>query len=359
MTRARLEAARARMTAEGIDVLLLSVGADLPYLTGYTAMPLERVTMLVLPAVGDATLVVPALEAPRVEPGQFVIEAWSETDRPLDLIASLAGGSRVAAIGSPTWTSVLLGLQERLVETRFVVADRVMTELRICKDAGEIEALREAAAAADRVTGRLPEIGWAGRREREVARDIVDMMVEEGHQVAQFWIVASGPNGASPHHEPGERVIGRGDAVVVDFGGQMDGYCSDTTRTFVVGDAAAEVGEVHAVVAEAQRVGRETARAGVTAEAVDRAAREVIERAGYGDFFIHRLGHGIGVETHEHPYLVEGNRRELEPGMAFSIEPGIYLPDRFGVRIEDICVIDDDGSCLALNDAPRELMTVE
>lgn len=356
---ARIERAKTKMARVGIDALLLSVGADLPYLTGYEAMPLERLTMLVLTLDGEATLVVPKLEAPRVAPGPFTIEAWDETHDPLAAVIGAAGRPAVAAIGDQTWATFLLGLLPRMSGTTFVSASSVMTELRIIKEQAEIEALRAVGQAVDRTAIRIPaEVAFAGRSEREVARDVVDLMLEEGHESASFWIVASGPNGASPHHEPGDRRIQPGDAVVVDFGGRIGGYCSDTSRTFVVGVPSAELLEVHAVVEEAQVAGRNSAKAGVTAESVDRVARAVIEEAGFGEYFVHRLGHGIGLETHEHPYLVAGNQRFLEPGMAFSIEPGVYLPGRFGVRIEDICVITSDGTLESLNTSPRSLTSV-
>lgn len=353
----RLDSARAEMARAGVDCLLLSVGADLPYLIGYEAMPLERLTMLVV-TPEEATLVVPELEAPRVKPGPFEIHPWGETEDPIGVVAGVAGRPTIAAIGDTTWSLFLLELLSAMADTTFVPASRVMRELRMRKDQAEMDALQAAASAVDRVLARIPsEVAFLGRSEREIARDVIDMTIEEGHDAALFWIVASGPNSASPHHEPAERVLEAGDAVVIDFGGKKDGYCSDVTRTFVVGEASAELVKVHAIVEEAQRVGRLSANVGVPARAVDRAAREVIEGAGYGDFFIHRLGHGIGREGHEHPYLVEGNDELLEAGMAFSIEPGIYLPGRFGVRIEDICVLTDAG-LLTLNQADRSLISV-
>lgn len=355
---ARIGRARGLMEDRGVDCLLLSVGADLPYFTGYEAMPLERLTMLVVPRHEEPTLVVPALEAPRVAPGPFHLRPWGETEDPVGIVAKLAGRPGVAAIGDTTWSVFLLGLLSLLTDTTFVPASTITRRLRMHKDAEEIEALREAGAAVDRVLARLPaEVRFAGRTERQVARDVVDLTIEEGHDTATFWIVASGPNAASPHHEPGERVIAPGDAVVVDFGGRRRGYCSDVTRTFVAGEPSPELVRVHSVVAEAQAAARAAARPGVAAEAVDRAARSVIEAAGYGEFFMHRVGHGIGLEGHEHPYLVAGNRLPLEPGMAFSIEPGIYLPGRLGVRIEDICVTTATG-LEVLNGAERGLLSV-
>ena len=354
----RMAAARGRLDDEGVDCLLLSIGSDLPYLTGYTAMPLERLTMLVL-TDEDATLVVPELEAPRVEPGPFEIRAWNETENPLDIVIGLAGRPTIAAIGDQTWAVFLVHLLSGMLGTTFIPAGAVLSELRIRKDEDEIERLRMAGAAVDRVLARVPaEVRFAGRTERQVSRDIIEMTLEEGHESAQFWIVASGPNAASPHHEPGDRVITGGDSVIIDFGGKLNGYCSDVSRTFSVGPASAKLETVHAVVLEAQIAGRAAATAGTPCEMVDAAARSVIQQAGYGEFFIHRTGHGIGMDGHEHPYLVEGNTRPLEPGMAFSIEPGIYLPGEMGVRIEDICVA-TDGPVETLNNADRSLIEVE
>jgi Xaa-Pro aminopeptidase len=355
----RLDRARALMAERGIDVLLLSVGADLPYLTGYRAMPLERLTMLVLPGEGTATLVVPELEAPRVErrPGSFDVFAWGETADPIALVARLAGPARRVAVGDTTWSAFLMALQERMPAARFEPASPLTRELRMRKDDGEIRLLRAAAEAADRVVDRLASMRFSGRSERDLAREIAAMTVAEGHDEAAFTIVAAGPNAASPHHEPADRVVGEGDTVVVDFGGTVGGYGSDTTRTFSVGSPAPEVAAAHAVLEEAQRTAVEAVRPGVAAEDVDRTARGIIASAGYGDFFVHRTGHGIGLETHEHPYIVEGNGEALEPGMVFSVEPGIYVPGRFGMRIEDIVAVTADGVD-PLNRSPHGLCVV-
>jgi Xaa-Pro aminopeptidase len=229
--------------------------------------------------------------------------------------------------------------------------------MRMRKDPTEVDALRRAAHATDRVAARLREIRFSGKREADLSRLVADLVIEEGHQAATFSIVASGPNGASPHHEAGTRVIEKGDSVVVDFGGKMDGYCSDTTRTFHVGDPTHEYQKIFAVLEEAQAAAVRAVRPGVAAQDIDRTARRIIERAGYGEYFIHRTGHGIGLEAHEHPYIIEGNDLELEPGMTFSIEPGIYLPDRFGMRIEDIVAVTEDG-VERLNRSDRTLVVV-
>jgi Xaa-Pro aminopeptidase len=358
----RIARARSRMEAGNVDVLLLSVGADLPYLTGYTAMPLERLTMLVLPREGDATLVVPALEAPRVEerPEAFTIRPWGETEDPVAIVADLAGLAgrpARAAIGDRTWAMFVLGLQEALPQTAFLPASQVTGPLRAQKDAAEIETLRTAARVVDEVALSMRERPFAGRTEADISRELVERILAGGHERANFAIVGSGPNAASPHHEPGERVVQVGDSVVCDFGGTMAGYCSDITRTFVVGEPPGELVDLYEVLFRAQEEAVQAARIGVSCEAVDAAARNVIAAAGYGDYFIHRTGHGIGLEEHEDPYLVSGNATPLAPGHAFSVEPGIYLPGRCGARIEDIVVATEAGP-ERLNVAPRELAIV-
>jgi Xaa-Pro aminopeptidase len=352
----RIKNARAEMARQGIDLLLLSVGADLPYLTGYEALAMERLTMLILPLEGDPTLFVPELEAARVAPGPFQIRPWKETEDPLALVAGAATGN-TAAIGDQTWSVFLLGLSERLPGIRFSSATPVTRPLRAVKEPGEVEALQAAAAAADRVVNRLRRERFGGRSEAELARLVGNLIVEEGHDQAWSEIVASGPNGASPHHEPGDRTIAPGDLVVVDFGGKVEGYLSDCTRTFTVGPPTDLEREVHQAVLAAQEGAKAAAQPGVPAEEVDRVARAIITGAGYGPNFIHRTGHGIGLEGHEHPYLVEGNGEVLEPGTCFSIEPGIYLPGRFGVRIEDIVTLTSQG-IRSLNDCDRSLLEV-
>jgi Xaa-Pro aminopeptidase len=225
------------------------------------------------------------------------------------------------------------------------LAGDVLRPLRLRKLPDEVDALRDAATAIDRVHTRMGEWLRPGRTEAAVARDIADAILAEGHAAVNFVIVGSGPNGASPHHHSSERVIEVGDPVVVDIGGTMpDGYCSDCTRTYVAGDRPPEdFAAYYEVLLAAQRASCAHVRPGVTASSVDAAAREVIADAGYGELFIHRTGHGIGLEEHEEPWIVEGNQVVLEPGMCFSIEPGVYSPGRHGARIEDIVVVTEDG----------------
>lgn len=356
---ARIAAIRGLMAETGCGALMLSVGADLPYFTGYEAMPLERLTMLVVPVDGDAVLVVPQLEVPRVERRDaFDIRAWDEGGDPVAIVAELASSTETVALGDTTWSTFLLGLQAAMPGTRFEDASLLTRELRMRKEPEEIRFLRQAAEATDRVVSRLESMRFSGRSEADLATAIRSMTVEEGHDLATFDIVASGPNSASPHHEPTEREIESGDIVVVDFGGRHRGYCSDTTRTFSVGEPTPEMAQAYDVLEAAQAAGRAAIAPGVTATSVDEATRLVIEEAGYGERFIHRTGHGIGLEGHEHPYIVEGNQLLLEAGMAFSIEPGIYLPGEWGMRLEDIVVCGDSGVD-ELNRSERHLRIVE
>lgn len=357
---ARIERAREAMTDAGIDALCLSVGSDLPYLTGYRAMPLERLTMLVLPRRGDAVLVVPELEAARVDTsaGTFGVHPWSETEDPIAIVDALLDDAQRVALGDETWTRFSLALQNVGWARAWVPAGDLMTRLRIVKSEAEVTALRAAAATVDSVVDEMAAVRWSGRTELEVARELTERTIGGGHESMGFAIVASGPNGASPHHDAADRVIERGDAVVVDFGGHQGGYASDTTRMFVVGEPPDGFDEAYAVLRHAQETAVAAVEPGVTAESIDAVARAIIGDAGYGEYFIHRVGHGIGMDAHEHPYLVTGNEQVLEPGMAFSVEPGIYLPDRWGMRLEDIVVVTDTG-VESLNRSDHAVRVVE
>jgi Xaa-Pro aminopeptidase len=347
------------MAALGVDALCVSVGPDLPYLTGYEAMPLERLTMLVVPRDDEAALVVPRLEAPRVVelPEVFRLEPWDETDDPIARVAARLGRAGTVAIGDQTWARFVLALQAVTPDVTYRSATEVTGPLRAVKDADELARLRAAAHAVDEIARDLRELSFAGRTERAVHREIVERILDAGHERVNFAIVASGPNGASPHHEPGERVIETGDVVLCDFGGTMQGYCSDITRMFVVGEPSPQVRDAYDALTVAQQRGVEAATVGTTCEAVDAVTRSVLAEAGLDDLFIHRTGHGIGMDAHEDPYVVAGNSTPLAPGHAFSIEPGVYLPGAFGLRLEDIVVTTDDGP-VRLNDAPRDLAVV-
>ncbi len=350
-----------------MDVVLLSVGPDLPWLIGYEAMPLERLTMLVVPRDADATLVVPRLEAPRVvdRPGVFTVAAWDETDDPVAVVASLAGHPAVAAVGDHTWSRFLVELLRRLPDTEFRVASDLLGPLRAVKDADEIAALRAAGAAVDRIAAALQagEIPLIGCTEAEVSAELGRRILAEGHQRVNFAIVAAGPNAASPHHEPGRRVIEPGEVVLCDFGGTWPtesgaGYCSDITRCVYTGEPPAAFCDLYTVLHAAQRAAVAAAVVGTPCEDVDAVARRLITEGGYGHLFVHRTGHGIGVEAHEDPYIVGGNRTALVAGHVFSIEPGIYVPGEWGARLEDIVAASADGPD-PLNRVEHDLVVVE
>ncbi|MFW2336497.1 M24 family metallopeptidase [Ilumatobacter sp.] len=357
----RLDRVRAAMGEQGVDTLLLSVGHDLPYLTGYLAMPLERLTMLVVPRDGDATLLIPRLEAPRVEPqpGVFELEPWDETDDPTAIVGRLAAGSGTVAVGDQMWARFLVELIPHLPAATFRRAVDVVGPLRMTKDRAEIDALAAAGAAVDRIAGALQAgtIPLVGRTEAEVSADLSARILAEGHQKVNFAIVAAGENAASPHHHAGSRVIREDEIVLCDFGGTMDGYCSDITRCVFTGDIDPEVAEAYAVLHEAQAASVAAATVGTPCEDVDRVGRGIIADAGYGEYFVHRTGHGIGLEEHEDPYIVDGNAMPLAAGHAFSVEPGIYVPGKWGMRLEDIVVAADDGP-RPVNSAEHDLVSV-
>jgi Xaa-Pro aminopeptidase len=358
----RLRQAADAARAAGLGALLLTPGPDLRYVTGYDAQQLERLTCLALPATGDPFLIVPRLELPAAQAspaGGFGLEMipWDETDDPYALVARRLGQVSSVGLADRMWAMMVLRFRAALPAARQGLASAALRGMRSRKSAAEVAALREAGAAIDRVHAAVP--GWLrpGRTELEVAADVAAAISEEGHVRADFVIVASGPNAASPHHEPSGRVLQPGDAVVVDIGGTMpSGYCSDCTRVYAIGGPPGEFLRYYEVLRDAQEAACAAVRPGVTAEAVDAAARVPITEAGYGPEFVHRTGHGIGLETHEDPYIVAGNAEPLEPGMAFSVEPGIY-PGPHGARIEDIVVCTEQGY-ERLNHVTRELVVV-
>jgi Xaa-Pro aminopeptidase len=379
---ARIRAARQALRSADDIALLVGVGADLRWLTGYDAMNLERLTLLVLGQEGEPALVVPRLEAPRaslapaVAAGMVRLVTWEETDDPVARVPGLVGatpmvdGAGSAPVARPPrllvsdrlWASFVLRLQEAFPRVRFGLASEVLRALRMVKDADEIALLRSAAEAADRVVLAIAGGRLVGRSEADVAREVRERLLDEGHETAEFAIVGSGPNSASPHHEASDRRISAGEPIVLDIGGAFAGYGSDITRTLWVtgaADARPDPGFVrlYEVLREAQAAATAAVRPGVPAEEIDAAGRSVIEAAGFGPGFIHRIGHGIGLEGHEDPYLVAGNREPLQPGNAFSVEPGIYLEGRHGARIEDIVVCGVTGPDV-LNRVTRDLLVV-
>ena len=362
--RDRLRRAAAAAASRGVDALLITPSHDYAYLLGYTAPAMERLTCLVVPAEGPPALVVPRLEEPLARhrlgdlTSELEILAWDETDDPTRLVQTLVGSARRVAVQDQMWARFALRLRAALDPAELVPAGSAMGELRRVKDAEEIARLRAVAAAADTVMLAVTGERLSGRTEAEVSRHIRDLLIDAGHDDAGFAIVASGPNSASPHHEPGDRRIDAGDAIVLDIGGVRDGYASDTSRTAFVGEPSADFAGLYAVLRQAQSAACEAVRPGVPAAEIDAVARDIITEAGYGEAFLHRTGHGIGMETHEEPYLVASNLDPLVAGNAFSIEPGIYIRDTWGARIEDIVICTDAGG-ERLNTTSTELYLVD
>ena len=358
----RMERAAAQAAGEGLTGVLVTPGPDLVYFTGYQPTAItERLTMLVIELDKRASMLVPILERPDARAaagaGAVTLSDWTDGSDPYAAIAPLLNPSGRYAISDSAWAMHLLGLQAALPGTGYVSMTMTLPMLRAVKDEDELQRLTIAGAAADAAYEEIVNVQFAGRLETEVAADLAGLLRKHGHSQVDFTVVGSGPNGANPHHEAGDRTIQEGDMVVLDFGGLKDGYGSDTTRSVHVGEPTDEEREVHEIVRRAQQAGFEAVRPGVACQEIDRAARKVIADAGYGEYFIHRVGHGIGLTTHEPPYMVEGETHLIEPGMCFSIEPGIYLPGRFGVRIEDIVVATEDGG-RRLNNTSHDLHIV-
>jgi len=358
----RMACAAEQAENAGLTGILVAPRPDLLYLAGYAPVAItERLTMLVLQTGRDPAMILPSLERPDAEhaasAGTIALTEWSDGSDPYAAAAPLLDPAGSYAISDSAWALQLLGLQEALPGTRYVSMTSALPMLRAVKDDDELERLSAAGAAADATFQEILKVRFAGRKETEVAADLASLLMDHGHSQVDFTVVGSGPNGANPHHEAGDRTIQDGDMIVLDFGGLKDGYGSDTSRTIHVGEPTDEEREVHDIVRGAQQAGFEAVRPGVACQAIDRAARRVIADAGYGGQFIHRTGHGIGLTTHEPPYMVEGETHALEPGMCFSIEPGIYLSGRFGVRIEDIVTVTRDGG-RRLNHTAREMQIV-
>jgi Xaa-Pro aminopeptidase len=365
----RLRAAAAAAADAGLAGLVITPGYDLRYLVGSRAQTFERLTALVLPATGEPTVVVPRLELASLKESAvtelgLAVRDWVDGDNPYRVVGDALGGAPAGSSGRLA-TAVtdampalhLLPLADVLGVVPVLATD-VLRRLRMIKDAAEIDALRKAGAAIDRVHARVPEFLVPGRTEPDVAADIAEAIVAEGHSEVAFIIVGSGPHGADPHHECSDRELRAGDIVVVDIGGPYEpGYNSDSTRTYSIGEPNPEVARRYAVLQRAQQAAVDAVRPGVTAEQVDAVARDVLAAEGLAEAFVHRTGHGIGLSVHEEPYIVAGNALPLEEGMAFSVEPGIYFPGQWGARIEDIVVVTADGA-LSVNNRPHELVVV-
>ena len=363
----RLTAAAAATVDAGLAGLVITPGYDLRYLVGSRAQTFERLTALVLPAAGEPTIVVPRLELASLNESAITelgltVRDWVDGDDPYRLVCDALGGAPAAQLARAAVTDSMPALHllplAGVLGVLPVLATDVMRGLRMVKQPAEIDALRNAGAAIDRVHARVPEFLIPGRTEADVAADIAEAIVAEGHSEVAFVIVGSGPHGADPHHGYSDRELQVGDIVVVDIGGSYEpGYHSDSTRTYSIGKPSRDVAQHYSTLQRAQRAAFDAVRPGVTAEQVDAAARDVLVEAGLGEYFVHRTGHGIGLSVHEEPYIVAGNDLTLVAGMAFSIEPGIYFPGRWGARVEDIVIVTEDGA-LSVNNRPHELIVV-
>lgn len=359
---ARLRSAAAAAQAAGLAGLVITPGYDLRYLAGSRAQTFERLTALVVPADGSTpTVVVPRLELASLKESAILelglaVQDWVDGDDPYALVAAALPGSAVAV--TDAMPALHLLPLASVLGTVPVLATEVLRQLRMIKDPSEIDALAKAGAAIDRVHARVPEFLVPGRTEADVSADIAEAIVAEGHSEVAFIIVGSGPNGADPHHECSDRELQAGDIVVVDIGGPVEpGYNSDCTRTYSIGEPDPVVAQQYSVLQRAQAAAVAAVRPGLTAEQIDAAARDVLAAEGLAEVFVHRTGHGIGLSVHEEPYIVAGNGLTLEPGMAFSVEPGVYFAGQWGARIEDIVVVTDDG-CVSMNNQPHELVVV-
>ena len=346
---ARFAHARAAMERLEIDYLLVGPSTDMVYLIDFPVRQSERMTILVLPREGTPRLVLPSFELNRIAslPPLFEPALWEDSSDPAALLVSLLtkrGSGATVAVGGQLFTHFFLRIKAAAPDASFVSGDLVLEPLRMRKSPYERDALRAASRAADAVFEELATMQLAGASERELLQDIHRLLVEKGHDTVGGGIVGAGPNGAAPHHHVSDRRIEPGDALVVDFGGVRGNYRSDITRTLHVGEPDDEFRSVYEIVDRANEAGFQAVRPGVTAESIDAVTRSEITEAGYGPQFLHRTGHGIGLDGHEAPYIVQGDATALEEGMTFSIEPGIYLEGRFGVRIEDIVTVTSDGA---------------
>ena len=361
----RTRAVQAALRDTGADALVCVPGRTLQYLTGFDEPQRDRHLLFVVPAEGDPAAFVPALSAAQFRAETWVgeIETWADDDDPVAALAAFLDDLDVPTaphllVEDTMWATILQDVRSVRPDATIGLASEVVADRRIRKDDAEVDAIRRASAAADDAVRAVRALGAdaVGLTEAELAGRIESFLADAGGEGVSFEpIVGSGPNGAMPHHTHGDRRIRAGEPVVLDFGTRIDGYPSDQTRTVVFdGDPDERVQEVHDVVRRAQAAAVDAVGPGVTAGAVDDAARSVIEAAGYGDAFIHRTGHGVGLDVHEPPDIAAGSELELRPGMIFSVEPGIYLEGDFGVRIEDLVVVSDAG-CERLNHTSRGL----
>jgi Xaa-Pro dipeptidase len=357
----RLERLREGMALREWQAVYIASPANLRYVTGVAITPFERLAALVVPRAVDPFLVVPALEAESAgkNAAGMTVLSWKDEEGPFGVLSAAleqAGVKDVALEKESVNVRVFEALQAVLGEGSFGDASPLLAELRMRKSAAEVQAIAGAAAVLDACFAELPQSLRPGRSEADVAFELDGLVRRHGGDGTAFQTtVLSGPNAALPHGHPGARELGEGDLVIVDFGAVHDGYCADATRTFAVGEPSVEARETFELVRAAQAAGCEAVRAGALCSEVDAAARGVIEDGGRGEFFVHRTGHGLGLDVHEPPSVVAGNDQPLEPGNVITVEPGVYIPGLLGVRIEDDLAVTDDGY-QRLTNAQRELV---
>ena len=359
----RWAAISARLVKDGADALVLSTGFDLVYLSTYEARASERLTAFVgRPGSNELPrMIVPKIEMPEVpKTSAFDISGWTDDQDPIAMIVELIGDARRVLVSDEMWAHYLLRLKAAMPDTEFVSLSDSLGGLRSVKSDSEMQALQTVGGLANSVAAQIQrgDVALVGRTELEIQADVTGRMLAAGHEQVEFCIVASGPNSASPHHNPTERVVQPNEIVLFDFGGKHEGYCSDITRCVFTGPIPDDVAATYAILKKAQQAAVDAARPGATLGDVDAAARSVIADAGFGDNFIHRTGHGIGTEVHEQPYVKAGNDEIVAVGHAFSIEPGIYLDGKWGMRLEDIVVILDDGA-LRCSTTDHDLVEVD
>ncbi len=367
MHNARFERLSRAIREAGLDALALNPGPTLTYLTGLSFHLMERPTVLLFVPGSNPVLVLPELEMTKASKAGVLLETFPFGDNPALWGQAFQAASQSLGLGGKTIGVEpnrlrfleLKFLEEAIPGAAFVSAEGVLNGLRMQKDAAEVEAMRQAVRIAqEALTATLPYIK-AGVTERQVAAELMINLMRAGSdgELPFQPIVSGGPNSADPHASPSIRPLQEGDLLVIDWGASYNGYISDLTRTFSIGEPAPEYRQIAGLVLLANEAGRKAARPGIPAGDVDRAARVVIEEGGYGPQFFHRTGHGIGMEGHEPPYMFGENDLILQPGMAFTVEPGIYLTGRNGVRIEDNVVITETGA-ETLSDLPRELIVL-
>ena len=359
----RCQRAQQAMVQKNIDWLFVSHSTDLLYLIGFTKRPSERLALLMIPQSGRPQMVVPAFELDVFEKYArfFDLVGWQETENPVRKVGDIVGGDgagQTIAIGDHLHSAFLLRIQAILSQADYREGYEILAHLRMKKTQDEINHLRSAAHGADRSLEALFDQPLFEMTELDVIKFLHAQLLQNGHESVGTGIVGAGANGASPHHKTSQRPLQRGDAVVVDFGGGLNGYRSDMTRTFQLGEPADEFREIYEITKEAQQLAFEAIKPGVTAETIDEVARTYITQRNYGDYFLHRTGHGIGLDGHEYPYIIAGDQTVLQEGMTFSVEPGIYLKGKYGVRIEDIVVVTATGA-ERLNQFPRDLRVVD